>query len=826
MEKEQEDAERKERERKIKKGLKKILIIIIIPVILLTILLGAAYYFLTIDDGTYDEDDWSSTPYAAAEYTNDVTVNSDGTLSSSISAKDLWNKMLENNSRVDLYLDTPEELSKLMKAEIITKYPDTRQEPDEDIKWNDIIASDTLQGIIKFKRASSDGSTPTMIYANPDEFYGWIEKYCEDGDETAKNNALTHFTLSKNESVNSNNDRDTEANYEMDIQTNYSDVIVQAAKEVESPGKSLCQKWVRQVYARAGLGNVSYATAYQAFKNNCVSTRKDNIPIGAAVYGTGSGSTAGHVGIYIGKNSSGTPMVMDNVGTIKTSSLDEWISWQEKNPTAIAGEESGWLGWGWQAGSPTILGTGTTGNNENNSKPTTEQNNSNRESYSAVVATWEEIKTTITTDKDANVKKSDKTQYSMTTTNINYEEMVDKYIMPFDLLWALLVVGEDKNFVFELADLVYNSDIQITVHDSLTTNTDIDEWHYTQTTKAIVNATLTAKCNEQTVTSTIKCEHEPDPNTSDVNFVTTKKVETKTNTIDVALTKANVWIVDYQNNYTRATPTATNKRSTITHDDEKDYPKEPAKTGDSYSCKDITIKKQELEQEVKTSAIQADSYAKDNGTQTGTGMEEVPIEPPVYTVDFDETIKVEYFNKYIKIRDEVTNTVTTQKYTQGTPKVREKTDKETEEDNFVTIFNKMEYAKNRSNIRNVSSWLFEIIQTNESTADMIDLVKYLLYKATGRNYGVKEYDFEEYNASAFSGLTEVYGNSPQEKVWFSLRGAGYSENATAAVMGNIHCESGFDPAKIERWFWYRFWVMPVVFWTKKCNRKICKVKRQ
>ena len=71
----------------------------------------------------------------------------------------------------------------------------------------------------------------------------------------------------------------------------------------------------------------------------------------------------------------------------------------------------------------------------------------------------------------------------MTTTDVNYEVMVEPYTMPFDLLWAFLVCGDGQGFVMELADLVYNSDIEITVHDNLTINTDVDDWTYTLRTK-------------------------------------------------------------------------------------------------------------------------------------------------------------------------------------------------------------------------------------------------------------------------------------------------------------------------------------------------------
>ena len=50
--------------------------------------------------------------------------------------------------------------------------------------------------------------------------------------------------------------------------------------------------------------------------------------------------------------------------------------------------------------------------------------------------------------------------------------------------------------------------------------------------------------------------------------------------------------------------------------------------------------------------------------------------------------------------------------------------------------------ENYKNITSASSWLFEIIEINDSTKDLLDLVKYLLYKATGTNYGIKELDIE------------------------------------------------------------------------------------
>ncbi len=82
-------------------------------------------------------------------------------------------------------------------------------------------------------------------------------------------------------------------------------------------------------------------------------------------------------------------------------------------------------------------------------------------------------------------------------------------------------------------------------------------------------------------------------------------------------------------------------------------------------------------------------------------------------------------------------------------------------------------------------------------ADMVDLTKYLLYKATGTDYGITEFDFSIFDPANFTSVDGICGGTAQEKVWYSLRKAGFSEEAAAGVLGNIQNESGFDPSTIE-----------------------------
>ena len=172
------------------------------------------------------------------------------------------------------------------------------------------------------------------------------------------------------------------------------------------------------------------------------------------------------------------------------------------------------------------------------------------------------------------------------------------------------------------------------------------------------------------------------------------------------------------------------------------------------------------QKKVKTDEVTTVEETKDSKGQKGT------------------TTKVKKYKIYQRTRTE-TKTISNT-YDSGELKIEESSKK------FIKIY--------KDNIKNLvkEDYLFEIIEENEKTANYLNLTKYLIYKATGEDYGVVEYNFDEFGINSFSGMTNIYGNTIQEKVWFALRGAGYSEEATAGVMGNIQAESGFNESLIER----------------------------
>lgn len=100
----------------------------------------------------------------------------------------------------------------------------------------------------------------------------------------------------------------------------------------------MCQAWVANVYQTAGQNpRQSRACATEAGNEFIWSGSKENIPVGATVYGhsynynaTCGNHDAGHVGIYVGNG-----MIVSRENEVQTKTLEQWI------------ENYGWRGWGW-----------------------------------------------------------------------------------------------------------------------------------------------------------------------------------------------------------------------------------------------------------------------------------------------------------------------------------------------------------------------------------------------------------------------------------------------------------------------------------------------
>ncbi len=119
---------------------------------------------------------------------------------------------------------------------------------------------------------------------------------------------------------------------EYEASTEVQKKIVNAAYITPSPGAGWCAMWVSQVYQNAGLGYIG-GNACDMYRNYTFTSDRSKLKVGmlVAVESSSSGSTAGltygHVGIYIGDGK-----VIDNIGRIRVTTLDDWIATFCKHP--------------------------------------------------------------------------------------------------------------------------------------------------------------------------------------------------------------------------------------------------------------------------------------------------------------------------------------------------------------------------------------------------------------------------------------------------------------------------------------------------------------
>ena len=201
--------------------------------------------------------------------------------------------------------------------------------------------------------------------------------------------------------------------------------------------------------------------------------------------------------------------------------------------------------------------------------------------YKVKVATWNYNLDEVTSN-DSEVDTYRNESYTMSTTTIPYQEIVSKYKMPFNYLWTMLVISEDEDYAFDLAKLVEDSQIEITIHDnySKSDNTEID--YYTKYKKIHTTAhadvdykyTTIENVSDTAIPKLDTVEHEdsvhPDvEETSEFTPSFYKRHHTinEANTLDIALTLANSWYVKYEKKYNYISPTTTESHPTESLDD-------------------------------------------------------------------------------------------------------------------------------------------------------------------------------------------------------------------------------------------------------------------
>lgn len=310
--------------------------------------------------------------------------------------------------------------------------------------------------------------------------------------------------------------------------------------------------------------------------------------------------------------------------------------------------------------------------------------------------------------------------------------------MPFDFLWALTVMSEDEDFAYNVAQLALDSKIIITVQDNLTTVTTNTYEEYDNQERIEKSAWITATVDDTSYTKRVEKENETEP----VNYYTKTNIKDETCKTNIDITYANTWISEYTSPYSNVIP-GESKNEDIVEIEDTDYELKESEILDS----DYDISLELLNYEVEKCGGLANYFLK------------------IASDNVSGNVGAISYKKYERtLNQKITTTITTSynTYTKGTPTVIEKTDKNSTEDNFVTLF--IEFDKANKNILSVPEWFFEMLEGSEKASDMIDTVRYLLYKATGKDYGVTELDLNIYNESNFNSISTSGTNLLKEYI--------------------------------------------------------------
>ncbi len=387
-------------------------------------------------------------------------------------------------------------------------------------------------------------------------------------------------------------------------------------------------------------------------------------------------------------------------------------------------------------------------------------------------------------DRKNLVGATEQIAYTYSIYKVNYKSAISKYTMPFNYLWAFLVTGRDQQFISDFADLVLDSSIEISIYDNLTQIFDEEieaynnnTWQATKTsTRTLVDGVLSGEENEGewsevTVTKT-------------VHHYGIEYVETYVNTIELAVTYLDIWYMEYRANYVYdVDDSGEGKEITRTPGDPEPALSDLEVTEGTWTT--VTSKK---EPQYSTGAF---------GLPVITGYKTTTSQKKVDTGVKDQ-VNQQTMTTFYRIVQ--------YKYTlDGAPIVIEKTNKDLKEGdigypNFCTLYANSKDEKRA--LEGVESWLFTIIENNADTVNMLELTKYMLYCATGTDFGVTEFNFESlFPTILVSGL---YGGSVEEQIWFALLDAGYTKEAAAGALGNFQEESGMIPNNLQNSYESKF----------------------
>ena len=344
--------------------------------------------------------------------------------------------------------------------------------------------------------------------------------------------------------------------------------------------------------------------------------------------------------------------------------------------------------------------------------------------------------------------------YSIDIESIPYQNMVRQYDMPFEFLFALLTTSSSPDWITKLTDLVMeDSRIDINVHDN-----------YSETQQRTIK-TWTQEIGKD------------GGNASGVIYrIITNDSTEGIHTLSTDIEKVKTWIYNkeilfekkQQNNSDTDDGISESDKGNKTNIERNEYTR-----NDSYEYTKTV--------EVNNPDDDAQPLSKETKNSEGEWID---------------------YNPFLRLWKNSTGEVEIkfQKDSSGneTP-INDKFEKRGKKVKYKIIGGGK--ACTDDAIKDSSGLLFKMLGENQKTQNYETILRYLLYIYTGNeDYGATDVNdiIDIFNERNFNNVSGIYGSTLQEKVWFALKNLGYSDEAVAGAMGNIHHESkSFSPSAVE-----------------------------
>ena len=321
-----------------------------------------------------------------------------------------------------------------------------------------------------------------------------------------------------------------------------------------------------------------------------------------------------------------------------------------------------------------------------------------------VIAQWTKIETT---------GKADEVIISL--KHIDYKSAISQYTTPMNFFIYLTMVSQNPEFVSAVTDMVKNSRIELTIMDTKTVNVEEEKYSFTRNTKTthetkrqgvVINTYTTSRSRgvEQTTTTTVV----PTPK---ITYAKTWFSEQR-----ITYKIANQ---DPYHNYEKYTE---NEDSSLADDAEPGDPQANGSTSwNTNKCREITtdVTGTTYKEETRGNVIDKTGEKGSNGVTQDSYKNERRQVKNNFTVD-DKTTFLGLLDDYFKIPNS----------------------------------NRYE-AAGKTNMVGGAEWLFGLMEKDGRLQNLEQVMRYVMYKYTGKEYGVKELDLSIFNIRDFSDLTSV-----------------------------------------------------------------------